>query len=67
MTKVSESWHSQKAAQNIGLIVRCATYVYRLDYQDSLLISTVSVYIGEITEIHEFQDIALNFILDVCL
>ena len=28
MTKVSESWHSQKAAQNIGLIVRCATYVY---------------------------------------
>ena len=28
MTKVSESWHSQKAAQNIWLIVRCATYVY---------------------------------------
>lgn len=32
-----------------------------------LLISTLSVYSGEITEIHEFQDIALNFILDVCL
>ena len=34
MTKVSESWHSQKAAQNIWLIVRCATYVYLPNDQD---------------------------------